>query len=500
MKRYLAFGVLGLFAFASAAGACGGSGSQGPQGEPGEAGPPGPPGEAGAPGPGFDGGSITPSISAIIPEHAFLSRNAELTISGYATNWTNSTTVDFGAKGVKVTKVTAASPTSLVVDITVDKTATIGPRDVNITDGAHIETYKGSFNVLSPLVPTFQGVFAQGALGLVTIKNLDIANPFDSTSQTDPLTGAMTYPNMTVGALPMGVTQQQMVSVGDFSMQLFVSIDVNAAAAKGDLELLSGPPAADGGVGTGNVEYFLPGALDVTARTATALTSGTATTSMIANPYDSTLYSLTPGAMQTIVDWAVTTSSMATTYMYLLPSPGTWGAGGANILGGLGGGAGVTLITNAATPMYGVYWDNTGSTGSITVTGTTTPSAATAAATTSDATVANAVAATALPFVLTAGDLTHSNNVGDWVKITMPAGTTKLRVQTVGDINTDTAVAVATSGTTAAGMTTDTTDTGSFVDATFTGLSAGSTYYVEFTPGTVGGGGTSDYVGIIRAY
>jgi len=82
----------------------------------------------------------------------------------------------------------------------------------------------------------------------------------------------------------------------------------------------------------------------------------------------------------------------------------------------------------------------------------------------------------------------------------MRAGTTKLRVQSVGDINTDTAVAVATSGTTAAGMTTDTTDTGSFVDATFTGLSAGSTYYVEFTPGTVGGGGTSDYVGIIRAY
>ena len=99
------------------------------------------------------------------------------------------------------------------------------------------------------------------------------------------------------------------------------------------------------------------------------------------------------------------------------------------------------------------------------------------------------------------GDTSHSTNAGDWVKVTMPAGTTKLRVQTVGNASTDTLVAVTTNGTTAAGMTTDSTDTGSFVDATFTGLTAGSTYYVEFKPGTVsGGGGPTDYVGVIRAY
>jgi hypothetical protein len=37
MNRYVAFGDLGLFAFASTAG-CAGSGSEGPQGEPGKAG------------------------------------------------------------------------------------------------------------------------------------------------------------------------------------------------------------------------------------------------------------------------------------------------------------------------------------------------------------------------------------------------------------------------------------------------------------------------------
>ena len=59
--------------------------------------------------------------------------------------------------------------------------------------------------------------------------------------------------------------------------------------------------------------------------------------------------------------------------------------------------------------------------------------------------------ATALPFVLTAGDLSHSAGNGDWVKVKLPAGKTSLRVQTSGDLNTDAVVAVTTDGSTAAG-------------------------------------------------
>jgi hypothetical protein len=129
-----------------------------------------------------------------------------------------------------------------------------------------------------------------------------------------------------------------------------------------------------------------------------------------------------------------------------------------------------------------------------------TPTASTAAATANDATTGTAIVATALPFVLTAGDVSNSNGAGDWVKVKMPTGTTSLRVQTVGDSGTDAAVAVTTNGTTAAGTTTDETDTGAYVDATFTGLTAGATYYVTFTQGSANPfAATTDYIGILRA-
>ncbi len=492
MKRYLAFGVLGLFTFGSVA-ACG-SGSQGPQGEPGEAGPPGPAGEAGPPGPGLDGGGLTPSVSAVIPDRAFLARNAQVTISGYATNWSSTTKVDFGT-GIKVNKITVASPTSLVVDVTTDKTATMGVRDVKVTDGANVETYKGSFNVLSPIQVSYQGVPAQGGVLLVTLKNLDVENPFDTTSTVDPLTGAATYTNLAV-SLPSGVLNQGLQTVSDFSLQLLATIDVTAAVKMGDVDVLSGPQGADGGVGTGDVEFPFPGGFNLQARTATALTSGTAAMATIANPDDSALFSITPSASQTIVDWSVNGGSSA--IFYGLPTAGVWGQGGANLNGETNFLPKFSLDTNAASPVYGVYWDGSGATGSISVTATATAAAATAAATANDATVPTAIVATSLPFVLTAGDVTHSNSAGDWVKVTMPSGTTSLRVTTTGEIFTDAAVSVTTNGTTPAGTTTDQPETGGMVDAIFTGLTAGQTYYVEFAPGQFGGN-TNDYVGIIRA-
>jgi hypothetical protein len=171
--------------------------------------------------------------------------------------------------------------------------------------------------------------------------------------------------------------------------------------------------------------------------------------------------------------------------------------------GGAASGAPATFsyVSTQATPFYAITWDNTGATGPFTVAGVvSTPTASTAAATANDATTGTAIVATALPFVLTAGDVSNSNGAGDWVKVKMPTGTTSLRVQTVGDSGTDAAVAVTTNGTTAAGTTTDETDTGAYVDATFTGLTAGATYYVTFTQGSANPfAATTDYIGILRA-
>ncbi len=487
MKRLL---VLGVIASVGAFGACGGSqGAQGPQGPAGENGEAGAPGASGAPG---SSAVANPSVSAITPNKVFLARQAEVTISGYGTNWSSATTVDFGA-GIKVGTITVASPTALVVDITIDKTAATGARDVKVTDGGKTDTYKGAFEVTSPISLSVQGVIAQGALLLANIKNLDTAKPFDTTSSVNPVTGATTYPNMAV-TVPAGVTVQQIGSVSDFGMQLLVSVDVNAAAAAGDLDVVAGAPQADGGVAATSLDFPLPAGFTVAARSATALTSGTVSSATIANPYDSALFSLTPTAASNLLDWAGTTTGGGTPGIALLASPGVWGAQFANMLGYS---ATQTILVSGMQPVFGVYWDQTGGAGPISVTGTTTAVAATAAATSSDASVASAVVATALPFVLTGGDLSHTGSA-DWVKVTLPASQTTLRVQTLGDPNTDVAVAVTTNGTTAAGTTTSTTDTGTYVDATFTGLTGGSTYFVTFSQGTVNPGAGTTYTGVLR--
>lgn len=491
MRRYLAFGVLGLFAFASSVAACGSSGSQGPQGEPGEAGPQGPPGpagEAGPPGPGFDGGggSATASISGITPANAFLARSAEVTISGYGTNWSSATTVDFGAN-VKVDKITVASPTALVVHITVDGTAAVGPRDVNVKDGATTETYKGAFSLLSPIELSFQGNLAQGGNVIATVKVLDVSTPLDTTTD---ITGAPTNLTVTAGT---GVTATP-ISVTDYSAQVELQIDVPTPAGMQDFDLVSGPP----GVAAMDVDFPSPKGLTIAATTPTALSTADIMGNTAA-AYDTNVYSFTPAsASQTILDFSIsTTSTTATPALFLLPNDGKW----ADIITGAqasSGGAGTfSWVSAQTTPFYLITWDNSGGTGPFTLSGVvSTAAAATAAATANDATTASAISATALPFVLTGGDLTHSNDAGDWVKVTIPSGQTTLRVQAAGDLGTDTSVSLlASDGTTVVGQP---VETGSIVDTTFT-VTAGTTYYVAYGPG-MNGGTTTDYTGIIRAH
>jgi Quinohemoprotein amine dehydrogenase, alpha subunit domain III len=496
MKRYLAFGVLGLFAVGSAA-ACGGSGSQGPQGEPGEAGPPGPAGEAGPPGPGLDGGGgLTPSISAVIPDQAFLARNTEVTVSGYGTNWSAATkpTLDFGAN-IKVANVIVASPTSLVVDITTDGKAATGLRDVKVTDSSGTQTYAKAFNVLSPVKLSFEGNIAQGGNVIATASVLDLSTPLDST--TDPNTGAFTNIALTAGK---GVTAS-VISVTDYKAQVEFQIDVSATAGMQDFDLVSGPA----GMASADVDFPAPQALNVAAVTPTALTAGTPVTGSAAAAYDTNVYSFTPAsAAQTILDFSISTTSSATTpILFLLPSDGMWAHLLTGALAQQGTPGAFSYVSTQTTPLYGITWDNAGGFGPFTIAGVvSTAVSATAAATANDATTGSAIAATSLPFVLTAGDLSHSSGVGDWVKVTMPSGKTSLRVQSSGDLSTDTVVAVTTDGSTPAGSTSDNTETGSIVDATFTGLTSGATYYVTFTQGQLGaftGAANTDYVGIIRA-
>ncbi len=491
MKRFIGLGVLGMVGIVGAA--CGGStGSAGPAGPAGSNGMNGENGEAGAPG-ASGSATVNPSLSGITPERTFLSRTVDVTISGYGTNWSSSTTVDFGV-GITVNKLTVASPTALIANITTKQTAALGPRDVSVKDGSSTETYKGAFEVLAPLSVTFQGNVSQGGNVIATLKVLDTSTPLDTTA--DPNTGAFTNIAVSVGN---GITAS-VQSVTDFGAKVELYIDVSATAATSDFDITSGPP----GTAAADVDFLAPKAVTVAAVTPTALVAGTAVPGSIAAAYDTSVYSFTPSsAAQTILDFSIsTTSATARPALYLLPTDGKW----ADFLTGAvasGGPGSFSYVASQTTALYGITWDGSGGTGPYSLAGVVaTPSASTGAATANDATTGAAIPATTFPFVLTGGDLSHSGGNGDWVKVTMPAGKTSLRVQSSGDTLTDAVVNVTTDGSTQAGTPPAATETGSIVDATFTNLTPGSTYYVTYTQGTLGifsGAVNTDYTGIIRA-
>jgi hypothetical protein len=447
----------------------------GTDGTNGEAGPPGPPGSG--------GGDASASISGITPPQSFLARTTEVTISGYGTNWSSTTTVDFGAD-VMVNKLTVASPTALVANITTSATAATGPRDVNVKDGTNTETYKGAFQVLSPLALTFEGTMAQGSLALVSAQVLDTSTPLDTT--TDPFSG--TYTNLAIN-LPAGITGQ-VISASDFSATIELFIDVPAAAGMSDFDVVSGPMGAPS-----NVDFPAPKTLTIAARTPTALTAGTPATGTTAAIYATSLYSFTPASASTeILDFTVsTTSSTATPALIILPSDGKWADEVASGQAATGAPSTFTWFSQAATALYGVTFDNSGATGPFSVGVVTTAASTAVADETKDGNKAGAVTGT-LPFVLTGGD--QSVGMGqDWVAIKSTTANQVVRAQTVGDPNTDTQIAVYQSnGTTQVGAT---IDTGSLADGTVT-LPTVGTYYFVFSAGTMGGAGGTTFNGILR--
>jgi hypothetical protein len=401
-----------------------------------------------------------------------------VTISGYATSWTDKTTLDFGA-GITVANIHAASPTALVADITIDKTAALGPRDVVINDATK-ETYSQGFTIAPPALLTLQGTLSQGSILYANVELQDQSTPFDTTGTQDPLSGAITYTNLAF-AVPNGVTASVNTATTN-NLQIFLTVDVDATVGAADLDLLSGP-AGD----TTDAEFPVPGGFTVTAQTATALGAAPAAGN-VKSAYDSGLYSYTPSASLSIVD--ITASSSVTganAGFALLPKSGHF----ADYLGffqaasGTGTSATTTLLPSSADIYYAVYWDNSGAVGAYTLGATGTAPAATKATTATDGSKGGAIVATALPFVLTAGDFTTGTSA-DWVQVNTGAGDAGkvIHVQTFGDPLTDLSINIVTmNGTTSIGGDVG-NEPGGPDDVTSSAVTASTTYYVIFAAGT----------------
>ena len=461
MKR--ALGIIGaLAAVVGCTGPSGPQGMQGMQGVPGGQGGQGPQGNPGMP------AMITPSVSAVNPPYAFLGRTVDLTIAGNGTSWSSATTVAFADTNVKVNKVTAASASGLIVNVTVGAAAMLAPTDVTITDGANMEVYKGGFTVKEPLLVTVDqmGGVPQGGQAILHVEMLDTTTPFDANTTTITLSSK----DLTVLGTPAPT---------DFAVDVQVEADVLATVGTVDLTVSSGPTGSA-------ITSPAAKAFSIAARTPTMLSPTAPATGMIMTQDDTALFELVPAdASQRFVQFTIGSMSGFVAGV-AIPKDGKYAdalAPGFGLLYGEG-----TMSTD---PIYLVIQDgldpNTFGPGMTPadLKVTTFESTCTAVAETAETAAANndayktAQAVATLPALVNAtlgyGTVTPNADV-DTFKITVPAGKTTIHAATGGDALTDTVIDILDStGTSINGPS---SDADYQEDYSATGLTAG-TYYVQ---------------------
>ncbi|MGE0325699.1 MAG: hypothetical protein AB7K71_15240 [Polyangiaceae bacterium] len=409
---------LGLVALMLAAGCSGSDGANGKNGADGQN------GTDGTDGTGFD---TTASVSGVFPGFALLGASTEVTLSGFATNWDDTTTVSFG-DGVTVSSVRVASPTALIATVEVGNTAAMGLRDVTVTTGDEALTYAQGFNLGSPIAVVTQGTVAQGSIVLATIKNMDYSRPFDDTTTGDGFLTPLEYTNLAVTA-PTGVIAN-VTSVSPFSAEVTLLIDGDAASGANALEVLSGP--------AGSEESFPnPEALNIEARTPTAVTVGGSTDVTIADAFASQYVSVDVPAGLQIVNVA-STAGAGDPQIAMLGASQSF----QDLLGFGPVFLGVS-DASAATTFNGVVWDNTGESGYTASISADLIAATGIAEGASNGDKGSATAFT-LPGVVQGASLTDDLDA-DWFAVTVAAGDVgkSFYVATVaGDPATDTIVTI----------------------------------------------------------
>jgi hypothetical protein len=284
--------------------------------------------------------------------------------------------------------------------------------------------------------------------------------------------------------LPSGVTNQEWSSVTPFTAQLLATIDVTATAGAFDFDLISGPPGE-----ASDAEFPIPKGFTIGARSATALTSGTAVNGTITMPFDTGLYTFSQtGSALTIFDIATSsTTKNASPEVILLPGSGSFAD--LTFIG-----TSETFVNSTAGAFYMVFWDPAGTLDAYSISQTTTRAAASAPTVSGDGTKATAVDASALPFVLTGGSLVAYG--ADWVKVTTGAsdGGKTLLAQSIGTPAADIQLTIYdASGT----KVLDQEETGGNVSAQ-TKATASTVYYVAFAAGAYFYPTYNTYEGVIR--
>src|SRR5207249_4195109 len=117
----------------------------------------------------------------------------------------------------------------------------------------------------TPEIPLEQGGYVQ-----VSIRNLDIENPWDPSTTTLEM-------NPMIGNVQVG-------SISSYAASLFLQVDVLAAAGDVDVLMKSGPM-------TSTVDYPAPKAVKIAARAPTAITGAMPGSGMVMKYSDTGLFS-----------------------------------------------------------------------------------------------------------------------------------------------------------------------------------------------------------------
>ena len=302
------------------------------------AGPAGPPGRDGTN--GMDGmpGANDPVINAISPRTVYLDRQTTVTIGGNDTAWADTVTVDFGP-GI-TSKIVSVSPALLVVDLTIDETAAVGPREVSVDNGAAGKiTLKNAFEVMPPLsLGTVQGTLAQGSIFVARLIQNDLTTPFDPSSKGKNV-------SMESGS-GVGMSIEEVQS---YTLDFTGTVDVDTSAGDIDFRVKSGK-------GADQVASFAPKVGAIAARTATPLMEGTQSPGSVASAFESSLYSFAPGPHKLVNVEVSATDPNALADMVLLPESGKF----ADIVSFAPTGR---LLTVTDKPIYIIYWDPSGASG-----------------------------------------------------------------------------------------------------------------------------------------
>ena len=199
------------------------AGCTGPVGPAGPAGTEGPTGNEGVAGPGYD---APVSISAVVPRSLAVGLTADVTISGYATKWTDQSVVSFGA-GVSVRAVKAASSSAMLATIDVSPTAAPGPRDVTVREGTTTTTFKG-FEVLPYASLSLVGTPIQGGL----VRAHLVVN--------DPM---FVFPASTTFNAGSGVGLVRVEKQRSRSADVLLGVNLDAAPGARTVSFVTGPPS-----------------------------------------------------------------------------------------------------------------------------------------------------------------------------------------------------------------------------------------------------------------